>query len=185
MITNPQFQFYNNSKDVELGGTDFQITLNTLKTSHGNIPAGTIGDGPSVNPYPLRLIVKPRTFPRSGKWHDLACVGGLTNELTHPPQYTRWTADALLREAVIAEGLANYHWERDALGSVSYGKLIKNLNRRALLIWLGVLIGAKTGYKTVIPPAIIEQGIYEYSVEFNIEVNKLDFDKTINRVIEV
>lgn len=185
-MNKPTFKFHNNPALVELGGTDFQIMLDDMQTSHGTVPKGFVNDGPSVNPYILRLLIKPRTFPRSGYWHDLACLENLRTETGNvsKTQYTRWTADALLREAVVAEAQANYFLGReDQIDAVEYERHINGVNRRALLIWLGVRIGAKTGYQTVVPPRIKELAIGEWSQRFNIPVNDLDFDENLNRVI--
>ena len=38
MIKNPTFQFKNNPALVELGGTDFQLMLDDMHTSHGTVP---------------------------------------------------------------------------------------------------------------------------------------------------
>jgi len=187
-ITSPQFVFHNNPAKVALGGTDFQILLENQETSHGVVPKGTINDGPSINPYPLRMIIQPRTMPLSGNWHDLACMGKLQTKTgtLRKAQFTRWTADAILREAVIAEGVRNYFLGReDQIDAQEYERHLKRLNRRAFLVWVGVVIGAKMKYKTVIPPHIVEYGISEYSQRFGISVNKLEFDTETNKVFEV
>jgi hypothetical protein len=185
MIKNPTFQFKNNPALVELGGTDFQLMLDDMHTSHGTVPKGFVNDGPSVNPYILRLLIKPRTFPRSGYWHDLACLRNLRTQAggVSKTQYTRWTADALLREAVVAEAKANYFLgKEEEIDAVEYERYLKKANRRAFLIWLGVLIGSKTGYKTIVPARVKELAIGEWSQRFNISVNNLDFDDNLNRV---
>lgn len=188
MIHSPTFQFKNNPALVELGGSDFQIMLDDMHTSHGTVPKGFVNDGPSVNPYILRLLIKPRTFPRSGYWHDLACLKNLRTKTgtVSKTQYTRWTADALLREAVVSEAQANYFLGREEqIDAAEYKNYIHSVNRRALLIWLGVLIGSKTGYKTVIPPRIKELAIGEWSKRFDISINNLDFDENLNRVVVI
>lgn len=183
-ITDPKFVFHNNPSKVALGGTDFQILLEDQITSHGVIPKGTMNDGPSI-PDLLRPIIPPRTMPLSGNWHDLACLGKLqtTTGTIRKAQFTRWTADAILREAVIAEGMRNWFLGREEqIDAQEYEQHIKKLNRRAFLVWCGVVIGAKLKYKTVIPQHIIEYGISEYSQRFDISVNDLDFDENLNRV---
>ncbi len=181
MIHSPTFKFKNNPALVELGGTDFQLMLEDLETTHGTVRSGFVNDGPSVNPYPLRLLVKPRTFPLAGYWHDAACVDGLKGGKS--VKFTRWTADALLREAVVAESIKNdFTGRAEPINGVAYERVLKKANRKALLIWLGVRIGAKTGYQTVIPSRIKELAISEWSQRFGISVNDLDFDENTNRV---
>jgi hypothetical protein len=180
LIDEPTFGFQNPAQSLPLGG-DFRITTTILDTTHGSVDKFFINDGPSI-PRIARIIVPPRDMLLAATWHDAACTGGLIGDDPDSVSYTRWIADALLREAVISEQLMycprSVREDKD-----EFARYLKDANWLALKVWLGVLIGSRTGYKTIIPGDIIERGIDEVSQITSTSVNDLDFDFNINKVI--
>lgn len=183
-IYETSFKFYNNPAKKELCGSDFNVLLDNLDTTHGTVSRGFTNDGPSVNPYPLRLFVQPREFPLTGDWHDGACLGILTPSNNTNIKYSRFTADAFLYDAFIREGLMRITSEldplRDELNIREWNRLFrkkyKRVMRKALAAWLGVQIGARTGYKTVIPEHIKEAAVEEFAYHIDKKPSECFFD---------